>query len=142
MRRQSFILPTVAASPKAKSSLRLVWILAIGVVTIGSLLPNTSTPMRALNYFQLNDTVEHFCAYAFLAFLPALHEKLRFILLAATGTIMLGVSLEFAQLFADGRSWQLSDMAANTTGACVGLLMGIPARSITLIQVLLSRTTR
>ena len=82
--------------------------------------------MRALHSFRLSDTVEHFCAYAFLGFLPALHERRPFILWAALGVILLGVSLEFAQLLADGRSLQFSDMEADAAGVCVGLLMGIP----------------
>jgi VanZ family protein len=86
--------------------------------------------MRALNSFHLSDTVEHFCAYACLVFLPALHERRPFILLAATGAILLGVSLEFAQHVIGGRYLQISDMEANTAGAFAGLLMGIPMRSL------------
>ena len=98
--------------------------------------------MRALNSFQLGDKFEHFGAYAFLAFLPALHERWRFIFLATLGAILLGVSLEFAQLFADGRSWELSDMEADAAGVCVGLLAGILIRTIPVVQLLLSRMPR
>ena len=142
MRQPSFILSTVTLPPKTQIALRFLWVLVISIVIVGSLLPNTSTPMRALDSLHLSDTVEHFGAYAFLTFLPALHERRHFIVLAALGIMLLGVSLEFAQLFADGRSWQFSDIAADAAGVCVGLLTGIPMRSALMVRLLLSRTTR
>ena len=134
----------MASQPRTipKFTLRFVWLLAIAVVIVGSLLPNTSPAMRALNSFHFSDTFEHFCAYAFLAFLPALHERRRFTLLAALGAVSLGVSLEFAQLFADGRSWQFSDIGADASGVCVGLLMGIPMRFVPMVRLRLPGTTK
>jgi hypothetical protein len=46
----------------------------------------------------MNDKIEHLTAYAFLAFLPRIHERWRFIA-AAMGAVVLGVALEFGQLY-------------------------------------------
>lgn len=138
--------PPYAVNPQHPSAsprniLRLLWIASILVVATGSLLPGTSAPIRALNALHITDKVEHFFAYAFLAFLPALHERRRFTLLAALGAILLGIALEFAQLFAADRTLQLSDMQANVAGVCLGLLAGVRVGSVAPVRLLLARTT-
>jgi VanZ family protein len=98
--------------------------------------------MQALSSLNLSDKFQHLCAYAFLAFLPALHERRRFTLLAALGAMLLGVSLEFAQLFSESRSWEFSDMGADASGVCLGLLMGIPMRFVPMVRLLIPPTAR
>lgn len=136
------IAPKMTFPPKTHGMLRLLWIFGIGVVTIGSLLPSSSGPIRALNSLQLSDKLEHFFAYAFLAFLPTLHERRQFVLCAAFAALFLGLTLEFAQLFADGRSWELSDLGADVAGVCVGVLAGIPIRNVPIVRSLRDRVSR
>jgi VanZ family protein len=140
------ILASVSPRPLAKApahtALRFLWVAAIVFITICSLLPNTSPAMQALSSLNLSDKFEHLCAYAFLAFLPALHERRRFTLLAALGAVLLGVFLEFAQLFSKSRTWELSDMGADALGVALGLLIGIPMRSIPFVRLLIRPRTR
>jgi VanZ family protein len=91
----------------------------------GSLLPGESAPMVALSSFQINDKVQHILAYAALAFLPALHERRRLLAFIAPGLVALGILLEFGQLLAPGRAFELGDMAADAVGVIAGLLIGI-----------------
>lgn len=122
--------------------LRVLWALAVCVVAVGSLLPASSSPIRAINSLHISDWVEHFCAYAFLAFLPALHERPRVILLTAAGAILLGISLEFGQLLAQDRACEFSDVVADATGVGLGLAVGWSLRSVPLVRSLLSRPAR
>ena len=57
--------------------LRWLWAAAFLAVIAGSLLPADSLPIRALSHFGVGDKLQHFAAYAVLAFLPALHERWR-----------------------------------------------------------------
>ena len=113
----------------AKKILRILWFLAILTVVIGSLLPGSSLPMRALDALHINDKLEHFGAYAVLAFLPAIHERKNFIVAAALGAVALGVALEFGQLISGWRDFEIGDMVADAVGVCVGMAAGIPMRS-------------
>jgi VanZ family protein len=99
------------------------------VVVIGSLLPAQSAPIKALDLLGISDKLEHFLAYSFLAFLPAVHERWNFVVAAALGAIALGVGLEYGQLYSPGRSFEIADMAADAMGVCFGLIVGIPLRS-------------
>lgn len=108
----------------------------------GSLLPANSSPLRAIRSLHISDRVEHGCAYAFLAFLPALHEHWHIMLLTAAGAILLGISLEFGQLLSHGRACELSDVVADATGVYLGLIIGWPMRSVPLIRSFLSRPVR
>ena len=114
---------------EAKTWFRSLWLLAIFVVVLGSLLPASSLPMRELDRLHLNDKFEHFAAYTVLAFLPALHERWLFIVLAAAGAVLLGIGLEYAQLFLGWRHFEIGDMIADACGVCFGLLVGIPTGS-------------
>jgi len=59
-------------SPARRRRLRIVWLIAVLVVIVGSLLPGASFPMRALGSLGIGDKLLHATAYAILAFLPAL----------------------------------------------------------------------
>jgi VanZ family protein len=115
---------------KAKGILRLVWLLAILTVIVGSVLPSDSRPMQALDSLHISDKIEHIAAYAALTFLPALHERRRFVIAAAIGAVALGVALEYVQLYSGWRNFEVADMIADAIGACSGLVAGVGARSV------------
>ena len=108
--------------------LRFLWLAALLTVMVGSLLPASSLPMRALAHFGISDKLLHFGAYAVLAFLPALHERRLELVAAILAVIAMGALLEFAQLYSPGRSFEIADMVANAAGALCGLVLGLPLR--------------
>jgi VanZ family protein len=116
------------AQGHAKYTLRTIWFIAILLVIVGSLLPGDSLPIRALNRLNINDKIEHFGAYAVLAFLPTIHERWRFVIAAALGAVVLGVLLEFAQLYSGWRDFEIGDMVADAVGVCFGLAVGLEIR--------------
>lgn len=77
----------------------------------------------------INDKLEHFLAYAALAFLPMLRERRAFVVWAAVALVLMGVGLEFGQLESPGRSFELGDMAADFAGVCAGLAAALPVRA-------------
>ena len=109
--------------------LRFLWALAILVVVVGSLLPASSLPMRALDELGLSDKLEHFAAYLVLAFLPALHERWPALAAALGGALALGIGLEYAQLLSPGRSFDLADMLADAVGVLCGFVIALPLRA-------------
>ena len=111
-----------------KPWLRILWLIAIVVVSIASLLPDDSAPIRVLSDFRFGDKVEHVVAYAFLAFLPAIHERLKWMAIAAPAVVGLGVGLEFCQLYCGWRAFEIGDIVADTFGVCVGLAVGVPMK--------------
>jgi VanZ family protein len=125
-------------SAQTRKYLRALWLLAILVVIVGSLLPGNSLPMRALALLHISDKIEHFGAYAFLAFLPAIHERKGFIVAAAVGAVALGVALEFGQLFLGWRDFEVADTVADAAGVCCGLAAGIPLRNARVVRSVLS----
>ena len=122
------------SSVPATRFLRALWLAAIVIVVVGSLLPANSAPMRALAELHVSDKLEHVGAYALLAFLPAIHERRRFIIAAAIGTVLLGIGLEFGQLFTGWRDYEVGDMIADAVGVCFGVAVGIPIRSSGMIR--------
>jgi len=123
---------------EAKRLLQIVWLFAILIVIVASLLPADSLPMRALDRLDVSDKIEHFAAYAVLAFLPAIHERRGFIMAAAIGAIALGVGLEYGQLYSGWREFEIGDMVADAIGVCFGLAVGIPMRRTELLRSALS----
>ena len=75
------------------------------------------------------DTVLHFLGYASLAGVFVLALRPRFFIPALFLLIALGVGIEFLQPL-NGRSFQVSDMVANTVGIAVGGAAGLIARVI------------
>jgi len=116
-------------SRRQRGWLRIVWLAAAIAVIVGSLLPQSSLPMRALDRLDISDKVLHFAAYAVLAFLPALHERWPAVAAALLGAVALGVLLEFLQKLSPSRSFELADMVADVSGVVCGLLLAIPLRS-------------
>jgi VanZ family protein len=99
------------------------------VVVTGSLLPGDSPIMEKLDSLAVNDKLEHFVAYAGLAFVPTLHEapaRLRAILVFVAA---MGILLELGQLFVPGRTCDFYDALADGAGILVGCLLGLPLRA-------------
>lgn len=126
---------------QAKKWLRILWFAAIGVVIVASLLPSSSLPMRALDWLEISDKVEHALAYFVLALLPTLHERRSFIAVAAVGAAGLGVALEYGQLYSGWRDFEVGDMIADAVGVCIGVAAGLPLRSSRFIRSLLQERT-
>jgi VanZ family protein len=112
---------------RGRQFLRLAWFACAIVVIVGSLLPDNSVPMRALGRLNISDKLQHFAAYAVLAFLPVLHERPRVALAIALALIGLGVLLEFGQTLVT-RDFEFGDMVADTLGVFVGMAAGWPVR--------------
>ena len=118
----------VKFNPRARRRFRVLWAIAVVTVVIGSLLPGSSLPMRALGSLPVSDKLLHFTAYAVLGFLPALHERWLSVTGTLLGAISLGVLLEFAQRLSPGRNFEIADMVANACGALCGLILALPFR--------------
>jgi VanZ family protein len=109
---------------------RAAWLITVLAVIAGELLPGGSLPLRELAFLHISDKVEHFAAYAVLAFLPALHESPRTVVLAAVAGVVLGVLLEFGQRLTATRCFETADMAANALGVCAGVALALPLRHL------------
>jgi VanZ family protein len=131
-----------AAAEGRKRLLRILWGLAILAVIVGSLLPGDSTPIQMLGHLDVSDKIQHFGAYAVLTFLPAIHERRKFVLRAALFAIALGIGLEFGQLESPGRDFEVGDMVADALGVCLGLIVGVPLRASGLVRTLLCASSQ
>lgn len=109
--------------------LRTLWGICVIAVIVGSLLPGDSALLRAVDYFLSNDKLQHFCAYAALAFLPAIHERPRILIGLLLLAAAMGVLLEFGQVYSPGRAFDVHDMAADGLGILAGTLLGCPLRA-------------
>lgn len=123
--RRKVAMPPVIAR---RGTLRAVWLCAVASVIAASLLPGSSPAIQMLDAIEFDDLVEHFAAYAALAFLPALHERRGAIPMILAALMAMGVALEFGQLQVQGRSFETADMAADAAGLLVGLAAGLAAR--------------
>ena len=112
-----------------------LWVVLLGCVVIGSLLPAANPVMVAVGGLHINDKVMHFAAYLALSFLPVIgFRDRRRGMAAALSMFALGALLEAGQHFSPGRAVELGDAVANGAGAGCGTLPGLPIR--TLIAIL------
>jgi VanZ family protein len=123
------LYPRYSPLAPSRELLRVVWLLAILAVIVGSLLPANSLAIRTLDRFPVSDKIEHAGMYALLAFLPAVRERRNFVIGAAAGAMALGVGLEFAQRLSGWRNFEVADMIADGIGVCLGLLLGAVTRT-------------
>lgn len=101
-----------------------VWFLAICIITVGSLTPGASLPD-----FSANDKILHLLNYSILSIIPALtFGWSRKGVLACLAMVVLGLGLEFGQLYVPGRSFESNDILANGLGVLIGLVSGIMVR--------------
>jgi VanZ family protein len=114
--------------PQYRLILRLLWLAAVGVVILFSLLPSSSAALQAVDALQINDKIEHLCAYAGLAFLPVLHERWRTFVWIALALMAMGIGLEFGQLLSEGRQFEVADMVADGCGLLAGFVGGLLPR--------------
>ncbi len=113
--------------PREAARLQLLpfWI-GIGLLMVGldiylSLIP--IPPIKAMD-FAFSDKVGHLFVYGVMAFwFGQIAGRRPVSLLIAFLLALLGVVLEFLQGATGYRTFQLSDMAANTVGAAAGLLL-------------------
>jgi VanZ family protein len=108
--------------------LRLAWYALVALVAIGSLLPANSPIMKTVDSLPVGDKVQHFTAYAALAFLPTLRERPAKLGIKLAFAAVLGVLLEFGQLYSPGRSCDVYDMLADGLGILAGFVIGLPFR--------------
>ena len=96
---------------------------------IAELLPGDSTPMMAISAFHINAKFMHFSTYAAVAFVPAFGLRLSTAVSCVIATELVGVGLDLAQLFVRQRSCDPYDVAANTAGVLVGVVLAVVGRS-------------
>jgi VanZ family protein len=106
----------------------LLWAALLVFAGISELIPGDSAPIMAVS--ALNDKFLHFSVYALIAFVPAFGLRLGTAVACVLTTELVGIALEFAQLFARDRSCDPYDMAANTAGVLVGVILAMIGRSL------------
>jgi VanZ family protein len=104
-----------------------LWAGLVVFASISELLPGDSAPLVAVSH--VNDKLLHFSAYAAMAFVPAFGLRLGEAAAYILATELLGIGLEFAQLFVRQRSCDPYDVAANTAGVLIGVLLAIAFRA-------------
>jgi VanZ family protein len=109
----------------ARFRLYPVWI-GLGCLLVGLVVYFSLAPLPEVKgmEFPFADKVGHFFAYGFLTlWFGQVFKRKSGSLLIACGLAALGVVLEFLQATTGYRTFEVSDMAANTAGATVGLLL-------------------
>ena len=86
-------------------------------VTILSLLPQDTLP-----HMDVSDKVQHLIAYFCMALAGGIaFPRRRSLMALGFGLAVLGIGLEFAQMFVPGRFASIGDGVANTLGVVLGL---------------------
>ncbi|AAS96891.1 vanZ-like family protein [Nitratidesulfovibrio vulgaris str. Hildenborough] len=107
-------------SRQVRTTFLVLWLVSIGVVVAGSLLPVPDGPP-----VPHIDKVEHLIGYAWLALLPwAAFTRPVAASYASLAMVLLGGGIEVAQHFVPGRFASLADMAANALGVACGWFAG------------------
>ena len=122
------LLGVTVRVPPSRTTL-LLWSLAVTAVVIGSLLPASALHRMHYDGLAPNDKVVHFLGYTILALVPVALLELHSIGLAlAASMIPMGICLEFLQRLVPGRSFEIGDMIANSTGVVIGILIALTVR--------------
>ncbi|MBN2061474.1 MAG: VanZ family protein [Deltaproteobacteria bacterium] len=103
------------------SAIIILWFFSILAVSYLSIIPKVETPID----FDNSDKVYHALAYLWLSFLPyvGFMNKKR-ALLSALLMIVLGMGLEFCQIFIPEREASIPDIIANSIGVIIGIVSG------------------
>jgi VanZ like family len=105
---------------------RSLWYLATVGVVVGSLLPDREFQIATGFLPYLNDKVQHFGAYSTLALLAVLgQDRVKAGIGRALCMILLGIVLEFGQMFSPGRTPDAADALANTLGVFCGIALAL-----------------
>jgi VanZ family protein len=111
---------------QSPQSLRLfpLWLfLGIGLVAIVIYLSLTARPPEMVS-FAFSDKVGHFLAYAVLmGWFGQIFSGRFSLILFAIGFALMGISLEYVQGMGRHRHFEYADMAANTIGVVLGLIL-------------------
>jgi hypothetical protein len=120
------------ASGRTRRTLVLsLWVVLLGCVVIGSLLPAASPVMADIGRLHINDKVMHFGAYLTLSLLPVIgFRDRRRGLMAGLSMFLLGILMEAGQHFSPGRVVELGDVIANGAGVSCGVLLAFPIRTL------------
>ena len=99
----------------------IVWLISLGLVCYLSLAPKVEFPVD----FSGADLLYHSLAYLWLAFLSSFVFRSRTrTILCLFSLIVLGIVLEFGQIFVPGGHFSVGDMGANSLGAILGFVSG------------------
>jgi len=110
-------------SNKQRRLLWWAWWMAVCLVSIGSLLPSSSPPIKLLS--GVSDKLLHFLAYVVLGLLPVLWApSRRTAITVLLSMVALGLALECGQTFVPGRGFELADLVADDAGLLCGALIG------------------
>lgn len=113
--------PPVAVPYRRRLLIAFVWIVQLLLAAYYSLLPATK-----LGEMPGSDKLWHLGGYLVLALpIPLLWSKGRQIFAAAFLLALYGIGLEFAQQYVPGRSFEVADMLANSTGVGCGLALSL-----------------
>ena len=108
-----------------------LWVVLLGCVVIGSLLPASSPVLVDIGRLRINDKVLHFGAYLALSLLPVIgFRDRRRGLMAGLSMFLLGILMEAGQHYSPGRAVELGDVIANGAGVSFGTLLGLPIRTL------------
>lgn len=127
--RRQYASAALETNRYAPAIVLLVWAGLLLCTAVGELLPGDSTPIMALSESNINDKFLHFSAYAAVAFVPVFGLRLGVALVCIIATELVGIALDIAQIFVRERSYDPYDIAANTVGIIVGILVAVVIRS-------------
>ena len=105
---------------------RAVFVVAALVVVIGSLTPAAEMPE-----IEVSDKIQHFAAYAGLAFLAKIAWRPPgFLGWPLASVVIAGPAIELLQFLVPGRSASVGDAVADVMGVAVGVLCGVAVRRL------------
>ena len=130
--------PPVCSDPVRSTTHRALvalWLVLIGCVVVGSLLPAASPIMVGIGRLHIDDKLQHFSAYLALSALPLLaFRERRTGILVGVSMFLLGLLLEGGQHFSPGRAVELGDVVANGCGVGCGVPFAFAIRTLLAIR--------
>ena len=103
-----------------KTPIFIVWLMALFIISIGSLYPIDALPMGP---GPINDKIMHGLAYMVVGFLAIFAAKfywIEFVFMLIS--VLFGVVIEFLQPLT-GRHFEIADMVANSTGILAAFII-------------------
>ena len=115
---------------------RFVWLaIGYGLVLTVVYMSLTSNPIDTGHLFPYEDKFYHALAYFSLMgwFAQIYHDKFQRNMIAMVFVLM-GVTLEYLQSFDPNRMFEYADMAANTSGVVLGMILALTAGKNVLLR--------